>query len=56
MANFKPEALLDKLTKLNTSQQSIETVSAWCQFYRKVVPHQRTPFSLVGHCEKGLGS
>lgn len=36
MGTFSSQLLLDKLAKLNTSQQSIETVSQWCQFHRKV--------------------
>lgn len=36
MAAFRPEALVDKLNKLNASQQSIETISQWCIFFRKV--------------------
>eukprot|EP00884_Botryococcus_braunii_P003115 jgi/Botrbrau1/12804/Bobra.117_1s0020.1 len=35
MGTFSSQLLLEKLTKLNTSQQSIETVSQWCQFHRK---------------------
>ena len=38
MAVLNTQALVDKLNKLNNSQQSIETVSAWCIFYRKVQP------------------
>ena len=33
---FKAEALIEKLGKLNATQQSIETTSQWCIFYRKV--------------------
>lgn len=29
------QQLVAKLATLNTSQQSIETISAWCTFYRK---------------------
>ena len=36
MSGFNPQALVDKLTRLNNSQQSIETLSNWCTFYRKV--------------------
>jgi hypothetical protein len=36
MAAFRPEAFVDKLNKLNASQQSIETISQWCIFFRKV--------------------
>ena len=36
MSAFKPEALSDKIEKLNATQQSIETVSQWCIFFRKV--------------------
>ena len=34
--SFKAEALVEKLGKLNATQQSIETTSQWCIFYRKV--------------------
>ncbi|KAK9796638.1 hypothetical protein WJX73_006490 [Symbiochloris irregularis] len=34
-SGFQPEALQAKLAKLNATQQSIETVSAYCIFYRK---------------------
>ena len=36
MPGLNPQVLVDKLTRLNNSQQSIETVSNWCTFYRKV--------------------
>ncbi|PKA55262.1 hypothetical protein AXF42_Ash003899 [Apostasia shenzhenica] len=32
---FNPQILVDKLSKLNSSQQSIETLSHWCIFHRK---------------------
>lgn len=32
---FNAQILVDKLTKLNNSQQSIETLSHWCIFHRK---------------------
>ncbi|KAG0498499.1 hypothetical protein HPP92_003190 [Vanilla planifolia] len=32
---FNPQILVDKLAKLNSSQQSIETLSHWCIFHRK---------------------
>ena len=35
MGSVNNQALLDKLHNLNSTQQSIETVSAWCSFYRK---------------------
>ena len=35
MSSFKSQTLVDKLSRLNSSQQSIETISAWCTFYRK---------------------
>ena len=35
MATLNTQVLVDKLTKLNSSQQSIETMSAWCTFHRK---------------------
>jgi len=36
MSAFNTQALVEKLSRLNSSQQSIETISAWCTFYRKV--------------------
>ena len=36
MAGFQQSSLVDKLVKLKNTQQSIETVSSWCTFYRKV--------------------
>lgn len=36
-SGLQPEALQAKLAKLNATQQSIETVSAYCIFYRKVL-------------------
>ena len=35
MGSVNNQALVDKLHNLNSTQQSIETVSAWCSFYRK---------------------
>lgn len=35
MGSVNNHALVDKLHNLNSTQQSIETVSAWCSFYRK---------------------
>ncbi|DBB11868.1 hypothetical protein WJX82_003153 [Trebouxia sp. C0006] len=35
MVSVNNNALVDKLHNLNSTQQSIETVSAWCSFYRK---------------------
>lgn len=35
MATLNTQVLVDKLAKLNSSQQSIETLSAWCTFHRK---------------------
>ncbi|CAL8471276.1 g10818 [Coccomyxa elongata] len=35
MSGFNQSSLVDKLVKLNNTQQSIETVSSWCTFYRK---------------------
>lgn len=32
---YASQILSDKSTKLNNSQQSIETLSHWCIFYRK---------------------
>uniref|UniRef100_A0A7N0VAU4 CID domain-containing protein n=1 Tax=Kalanchoe fedtschenkoi TaxID=63787 RepID=A0A7N0VAU4_KALFE len=32
-STFNPQILLEKLTKLNSSQQSIETLSHWCIFH-----------------------
>jgi regulator of Ty1 transposition protein 103 len=36
MSGFPAHTFVDKLNRLNNSQQSIETISAWCIFYRKV--------------------
>ena len=30
---------LEKISRLNNSQQSIESLSNWCTFYRKVTWH-----------------
>ena len=35
MGSVNNNALVDKLHNLNSTQQSIETVSAWCCFHRK---------------------
>ena len=35
MGTFKPDAFAAKLGNMNSTQASIETVSNWCQFYRK---------------------
>jgi len=35
MALFDSAALTEKLSKLNASAQSIETLSQWCLFHRK---------------------
>ena len=35
MGSVNNNALVDKLHNLNSTQQSIETVSAWCSFYRR---------------------
>lgn len=35
MAAFRPEALIEKLGKLNATQQSIEMVSQYCIFFKK---------------------
>ena len=32
---FDPKVFSDKLAKLDVTQQKIETLSSWCQFYRK---------------------
>ena len=43
MSSYSPELLLDKLRKVNSTQQSIETVSAWCVFYHR---HARNTVSV----------
>lgn len=35
MGTFKPDTFRTKLENLNSTQASIETLSNWCQFYRK---------------------
>ncbi len=38
MGTFKPDAFAAKLGGMNSTQASIETVSNWCQFYRRQAP------------------
>jgi hypothetical protein len=37
MGTFNAAAFRDKLGSLNSTQASIETLSNWCQFFRKSV-------------------
>lgn len=37
MGTFNAGAFRDKLGSLNSTQASIETLSNWCQFFRKSV-------------------
>ena len=46
-AGFQPEALLLKLSRLNATQQSIETVSNYCTFFRKVLSPTERPLSAT---------
>lgn len=45
---FQPEALLEKLARLNPTQQSIQTVSSYCTFFRKV--EKGAPAQDATHC------
>lgn len=38
MGTFNAGAFRDKLGSLNSTQASIETLSNWCQFFRKQAP------------------
>ena len=46
MALFDSAALTEKLSKLNASAQSIETLSQWCLFHRKKSREVRPPLAL----------
>ena len=35
MGSLNSASLVDKLSKLNSTQASIETLSEWCNFYRR---------------------
>ncbi|KAK9826893.1 hypothetical protein WJX81_006004 [Elliptochloris bilobata] len=58
MSAFNTQALVDKLSRLNSSQQSIETISAWCTFYRKdarkVVGVWETEFARAPNVQKKM--
>ncbi|XP_078447353.1 ENTH/VHS family protein [Wolffia australiana] len=47
---FNGQILVDKLTKLNCSQQSIETLSHWCIFHRKNAKQVVETWDRQFHC------
>lgn len=47
---FNGQILADKLTKLNNSQQSIETLSHWCIFHRKKAKQVVETWDKQFHC------
>ncbi|KAJ6844824.1 regulation of nuclear pre-mRNA domain-containing protein 1B [Iris pallida] len=47
---FNAHILVDKLAKLNNSQQSIETVSHWCIFHRKKTKQVVETWERQFHC------
>ncbi|GAB4848649.1 hypothetical protein Ancab_003360 [Ancistrocladus abbreviatus] len=50
-STFNPQILMEKLAKLNNSQQSIETLSHWCIFHmnkaNKLLRHGRDSFIVL---------
>uniref|UniRef100_A0A1D1YFK0 Regulation of nuclear pre-mRNA domain-containing protein 1B n=1 Tax=Anthurium amnicola TaxID=1678845 RepID=A0A1D1YFK0_9ARAE len=47
---FNGQILVDKLSKLNSSQQSIETLSHWCIFHRKNAKQVVETWDRQFHC------
>ncbi|XP_077227403.1 uncharacterized protein LOC143860579 [Tasmannia lanceolata] len=47
---FNAQILVDKLAKLNSSQQSIETLSHWCIFHRKKAKQVVETWDRQFHC------
>lgn len=37
MTTINEKQFVDKISRLNNSQQSIESLSGWCTFFRKVI-------------------
>ncbi|GMH23875.1 hypothetical protein Nepgr_025718 [Nepenthes gracilis] len=49
-STFSPQILVDKLTKLNNSQQSIETLSHWCIFHMTKAKQVVETWDRQFHC------
>ncbi|GAB2225975.1 hypothetical protein Droror1_Dr00021756 [Drosera rotundifolia] len=49
-STFNPQILVDKLTKLNNSQQSIETLSHWCIFHMNKAKQVVETWDKQFHC------
>ena len=48
MTTINEKQFIDKISRLNSSQQSIESLSGWCTFFRKVIWHQEI-YSTLRH-------
>ena len=48
MTTINEKQFVDKISRLNSSQQSIESLSGWCTFFRRVIWHQET-YSILRH-------
>ncbi|XP_057800500.1 uncharacterized protein LOC131015984 isoform X2 [Salvia miltiorrhiza] len=49
-STFNPQILVDKLSKLNSSQQSIETLSHWCIFHMNKAKQVVETWDRQFHC------
>ncbi len=47
MTVLNEKQFTDKMSRLNNSQQSIESLSGWCIFYRKVIWHHNIGSSVT---------
>ncbi|KAL1539904.1 regulation of nuclear pre-mRNA domain-containing protein 1B-like isoform X2 [Salvia divinorum] len=50
VSTFNPQILVDKLSKLNSSQQSIETLSHWCIFHMNKAKQVVETWDRQFHC------